>query len=53
MTHSSFDFYTDLIDPLREFLAEEGINFYEQNMKGPILGDELFQFPDGYKFWYI
>lgn len=28
MTHSSFDYYQDLIDPLREFLMEEGVNFY-------------------------
>ena len=36
MSHSSFDYYSDLIDPFRDFLIEEvGMNFYEQNMKGP------------------
>ena len=38
MSHSSFDYYTDLIEPLRDFLMEEtGMNFYEQNMNGPEL----------------
>lgn len=35
MTHSAFDYYTDLTDPLREFLMEKDINFYKQDMKGP------------------
>lgn len=37
MTHSAFDYYSDLVDPLREFLLGEGLNFYEQNMKGPTI----------------
>jgi hypothetical protein len=39
MTHSAFDYYSDLSDPLREFLMEEGINFYKQDMKGPQIPD--------------
>ena len=39
MTHSSFDYYADLSDPLRDFLMEEGLNFYKQGMKGPQLAD--------------
>lgn len=35
MTHIQFDYYSDLVDPLREFLQELGVNFYEQNMMGP------------------
>lgn len=28
MTHSTFDYYSDLVEPLREFLQGEGVNFY-------------------------
>ena len=46
MTHTTLDYYSDLIDPLREFLMEEGINFYEQNMKGPVVPEHLFERPE-------
>ena len=46
MTHSQFDYYTDLSDPLREFLMEEGLNFYKQGMNGPQVPDELFKCPE-------
>lgn len=45
MTHSTFDYYSDLVDPLREFLQGEGVNFYEQQMKGPVISEELFKCP--------
>ena len=45
MSHTSLDYYGDLIDPLREFLMSEGVNFYEQNMKGPTVADYLFERP--------
>jgi hypothetical protein len=50
MTHSSFDFYSDVADPLREFLMQHKFNFYEPNQKGPIVPDTLFQCPDKYPF---
>jgi hypothetical protein len=50
MTHASFDYYTDLIDPLREFLQAEGVNFYEQYMQGPTLPEQLFKCPLNFKF---
>jgi len=28
---------------------EEGINFYEQNMKGPIIPPNLFECPENFK----
>jgi hypothetical protein len=49
MTHSTFDFYSDLADPLREFLMHNHFNFYEPNQQGPILPDSYFQFPEGVK----
>lgn len=39
MTHSDFDFYTDLADPLREFLMENGFNLYESKQEGPTIPD--------------
>lgn len=45
MTHSYFDFYTDLADPLRDFLMANHFHFYEPNQQGPILPDSLFQPP--------
>jgi hypothetical protein len=45
MTHSSFDFYSDLADPLREFLMQDSFSFYEQGQNGPIVSDALFQIP--------
>jgi hypothetical protein len=49
MTHSTFDFYSDLADPLREFLMNNHFSFYEPNQQGPILPDSYFQFPEGVK----
>ena len=46
MTHSNFDFYSDLADPLREFLMGQGFNFYEPHQKGPVIPDSLFQCPE-------
>jgi hypothetical protein len=50
MTHATFDYYSDLIDPLRDFLQDEEINFYEQNMKGPEVPEEYFKCPENFKF---
>lgn len=50
MTHSYFDFYSDLADPLREFLMQNRFNFYEPNQKGPVIPDYLFQCPEDYRF---
>ena len=50
MTHSTFDFYSDLADPLREFLMARGFNFYDSGQKGPQIQDSLFQFPDNFQF---
>lgn len=47
MTHSNFDFYTDLLDPLREFLMAHGFNFYEAGQEGPVVPDWLFKQPQG------
>jgi hypothetical protein len=49
MTHSQFDYYTDLSDPLREFLMEHGVHFYKQGMNGPQISDDLFKCPEGFK----
>jgi hypothetical protein len=49
MTHSTFDFYSDLADPLREFLMPNHFNFYEPNQQGPVVPDAYFQFPPGIK----
>jgi hypothetical protein len=46
MTHSQFDFYSDLADPLREFLMHNHFNFYEPNQRGPSISDTLFQIPE-------
>jgi hypothetical protein len=47
MTHAEFDFYSDLADPLREFLMHNHFNFYEPNQQGPTVPDNYFQFPEG------
>jgi hypothetical protein len=49
MTHANFDFYTDLADPLREFLMHHHFNFYEPNQRGPQLSDLLFRCPEDFK----
>ena len=49
MTHSSFDFYSDLADPLREFLMKNGFNFYEGKQMGPLIPDILFQLPEKFR----
>ena len=48
MTHSNFDFYEDLLDPLREFLMSQGLNFYETDQGGPVVADWLFKQPEGF-----
>ena len=50
MTHSDFDFYTDLGDPLREFLMENRFNFYEPKQEGPQIADSLFEKPARFNF---
>lgn len=50
MTHSAFDFYSDLADPLRDFLMQDDFNFYEQGQNGPIVSDALFQIPEKFPF---
>lgn len=45
MSHSGFDFYSDIADPLREFLMRNKFNFYEGNQGGPVISDELFKWP--------
>ena len=49
MSHSQFDYYTDLSDPLREFLMELGVYFYKQGMNGPQVSEDLFKCPEGVK----
>lgn len=54
MTHSAFDFYSDLADPLRDFLMQDDFNFYEQGQNGPIVSDALFQIPEKFPFsWWL
>lgn len=45
MSHASFDYYTDLSNPLREFLLRLRINLYDQNMNGPEMPSHLFKNP--------
>ena len=45
MSHSSFNYYEDFSDPLREFLLELGINFYSQCGSGPEMPAHLFRNP--------
>jgi hypothetical protein len=45
MTHSTFDYYTDLSNPLREFLLELGLHLYDQGMNGPEMPSYLFKHP--------
>ena len=49
MTHSNLDFYSDLADPLREFLMCNGFSFYEPHQEGPQVPDGLFQCPPNFK----
>jgi hypothetical protein len=50
MTHSNFDFYSDLAEPLREFLMAQGFAFYQPQQKGPVLPDHLFELPPQFHF---